>query len=203
MPLTLQHNIVQTAKAVVFTADLKAPGLPTIDVTPWSIQINHRPYFLRLFLAGQVVATAADVKLAERKLTLTLPKAAPADWGTIVLDDSTAESEGLSGRIEAWRADHVAKVSFPVRCFARKRLSKTYCADFTIRLFVPRYPRSNLQQRAAAAEAARVASDIAVHGSMAAEETVRSHVEAVQQRERDKATVRDRDSCLGFRCDTI
>lgn len=47
-----------------------------------------------------------------------------------------------------------------------------------------------LQQRAAAAEAARVASDIAVHGSMAAEDAVRSHVEAVQQRERDEATVR-------------
>lgn len=110
MPLTLAHNILQTAKSVVLTADLKAPGLPSIDVTPWSIQVNHRPYFLRLFLAGQVVATAADVKLAERKLTLTLPKAAAGEWESVVLDDATAESRGLPGHIETWRADHVAKV---------------------------------------------------------------------------------------------
>lgn len=116
MPLTLAHNILQTAKSVVLTADLKAPGLPSIDVTPFSIQINHRPYFLRLFLAGQVVATSADVKLAERKLTLTLPKTAAGEWECVVLDDATAESRGIPGQIETWRAEHVAKVGFGRLC---------------------------------------------------------------------------------------
>lgn len=160
MPLSLAYELLETGRNVVLQADIRAVAggaAPAVDVTPYSLTVNARPYFARLFFAHEVAAESAKVTFAERRLTVTIPKAAgtPASWGPVlVMDEATAIERGIPERITEWQAAFVAR------------------------------------QREAATATARTASEVAVHGSMVADEAIRSHVEAVQQRERDEATVR-------------
>jgi tetratricopeptide (TPR) repeat protein len=169
MPLNLPLTITRTGAAsaaaggskpsqlvVEFDLKTKPQGLD-IDLTPWSITVNQRPYFARSYFSGEVNVEGAStvVNDAAKKVRMIIPlkEASSGDAGaSFTLKEDEAASLGLPAKIDGWKSKRVAQV------------------------------------KASGSQAAKTASDLALHSGMAADSAVKDRMEAAEKIEKDKAT---------------
>lgn len=115
LPLTVARSGTKQGAQLVVEFDLKTkPQSLDIDLTPWSLTINQRPYFARSFFSGEVNVEGAStvVNDAAKKVRMLIPlKEAGADASSgATIKEEEAVSLGLPAKIEEWKAKRVAQV---------------------------------------------------------------------------------------------
>jgi hypothetical protein len=115
MPLHLPTTVQETKKAILLQAPLKTRASDVaVDVSPWSVSINQRPYFVRLYFSSEVDPSATQLTVNEsaKTIALVLPKAATdVEWGPVLtLSEEVAVEQGLPTKIEAWRTSFLEQV---------------------------------------------------------------------------------------------